>query len=161
MPHSAHSGQLAGGAARLRVRGRVWLATGLVALSAGVGLSGCGESKEEKAEKKVCAAKSDIATKVGSLKALPLAPSSLEQAKADVAGISEDLKQIKEAAPDLTQPRRQEVEKATEQFRTEASEAIEGVKSGGSLSTAETQLKTALQKLGAAYSATLEPIKCS
>jgi ribosomal 50S subunit-associated protein YjgA (DUF615 family) len=140
---------------------RVWLTTGLVAACAGAGLAGCGESKEQKAEKKVCTAKSGIKTKVNSLKSLPLAPSSLEQAKADVTGISEDLKQIKEAAPDLTQPRRQEVEKATEQFRTEANEALEGVKSGGSVSAAETQLRSALQKLGAAYSATLEPIKCS
>ncbi|HXB15974.1 MAG TPA: hypothetical protein VNV44_09565 [Solirubrobacteraceae bacterium] len=161
MPETDHGEPLVTGAGRLRGGGRVWLATGLVALSAGLGLAGCGESKEQKAEKKVCAAKSDISSRLTSLKSLPLAPSSLEQAKTDVTAISEDVKKIKEAAPDLAQQRRQEVEKATEQFGKQASEATEGLKSSGSLSAAQSQVKTALTELQGAYSAALEPIKCS
>ncbi len=161
MPQTGDNEQLGAGAPRFRGRGRVWMATGLAALSAGLGLAGCGESKEQKAEKKVCAAKSDISSQLTSLKSLPLAPSSLEQAKTDVTAISEDVKKIKEAAPDLAQPRRQEVEKATEQFGKQASEATEGLKSGGSLSAAQSQVKTALTQLAGAYSAALEPIKCS
>src|SRR3954452_18910901 len=72
------------------------------------GLSACGESKEEKAEKTVCSARSDIHTRVNSLKSLTPTTASVSQIKTGVTGIVEDLQKIRGAIPDLTGPRKEE-----------------------------------------------------
>ena len=147
---------------RARLAGvRSFAAVGLAATGLALALAGCGESKEEKAEKKVCSARSDIASNVNTLQSLPLAPASLEKAKTSVSAISEDLKQINEAAKDLAPSRKQEVESATQQFTKQASQALEGFTKTGSLASVEAQLKSALQGLGNAYKTALEPVKCS
>ncbi len=134
----------------------------LLALApAALGLFGCGESKEQKAEKSVCAARADIKAKVTSLQSLTPTTASISTLKTDVNGIVEDLKNIRAAIPDLSAPRKEEVTKATESFAKEASEAIGSLKNTGSISSVETALRSALTGLQKSYETTLAPIKCS
>lgn len=146
---------------RARTGLRAYVTAGLAVAALGLALGGCGESKEQKAEKQICSAKADIKTKATSLESLPLAPASIEKAKTELTAISGDLKKINEAARDLAPSRKQEVTTATEQFSKQAGEATEQLKSTGSLGAAEAQLKAALQGLGNAYKSALEPVKCS
>lgn len=140
-------------------RARAWV---LLALApAALGLFGCGESKEQKAEKSVCAARADIKAKVTSLQSLTPTTASISTLKTDVNGIVEDLKNIRAAIPDLSAPRKEEVTKATESFAKEASEAIGSLKNTGSISSVETALRSALTGLQKSYETTLAPIKCS
>jgi Tfp pilus assembly protein PilP len=144
---------------RRAARARAWV---LLALApAAIGLYGCGESKEEKAEKSVCAARSDIKEKVTSLQSLTPTTASISQIKTDVNEIVEDLKTIRDAIPDLASPRKEEVTKATEQFAKEASEAVGSLKTTGSISSVEAELRSALTGLQTAYNTALAPIKCS
>jgi hypothetical protein len=140
---------------------RSFAAAGLAATGLALAIAGCGESKEEKAEKQICSARSDIASNVNTLQSLTLTPSSLEKAKTSVSAISTDLKKMSEGAKDLAPSRKQEIESATQQFSKQASQALEGLKSTGSVGSAEAQLRSALQGLGNAYKTALEPIKCS
>jgi hypothetical protein len=149
---------------RARRRGRPARARVLMALTiapAVLGLYACGESKEEKAEKQVCAARSDISAKVTSLKGLTPTVASVPQIKTDVEAIVEDLKKIRDAIPNLTPTRKSEVKGATEEFGKQASEAVEHLKNTGSVTEAETQLHAALTGLVHAYETALAPIKCS
>jgi Tfp pilus assembly protein PilP len=140
-------------------RARAWV---LLALApAALGLYGCGESKEQKAEKSVCAARADIKAKVTSLQSLTPTTASISTLKTDVNGIVEDLKKIRTAIPDLSAPRKEEVTKATEAFAKEASEAVGSLKNTGSISSVETALRSALTGLQKSYETALAPIKCS
>jgi Tfp pilus assembly protein PilP len=140
-------------------RARLWVA--LAFLAAALGLYGCGESKEQKAEKSVCSARADIKEKVTSLQSLTPTTASITQIKTDVNGIVEDLKKIRDALPDLSAPRREEITKATESFAKQANEAVGSLKSAGSISSVETALRSALTGLKTAYESALAPIKCS
>jgi Tfp pilus assembly protein PilP len=140
-------------------RARTWVMLALV--PAAFGLYGCGESKEQKAEKSVCSAKSDIKDKVASLQSLTPTTASISTLKTDVNAIVEDLKTIRNAIPDLSAPRKEEVTKATETFAKEASEAVGSLKNTGSISSVETALRSALTGLHTSYETALAPIKCS
>lgn len=140
---------------------RAFAAAGLAATGLALAISGCGESKEEKAEKKVCSARSNIASNVNTLQSLPLAPASLEKAKTSVTTIGEEVKKMNEAAKELAPSRKQEIETATSEFSKQASKALEGFNQTGSLASAEAALRGALQGLGTAYKTALEPVKCS
>ena len=127
-----------------------------------LGLSACGgESKEQKAEKTVCTARSDIKTQVTTLKSLTPTTASVTAIKTGVTDIVEDLKKIRDAIPDLSGPRKEEVTKATEQFGKQASEAVSKLKTTGSIASTEAALREALSGLDAAYESALAPIKCS
>jgi uncharacterized protein YoxC len=140
-------------------RARAWAVLALVPVT--LGISACGESKEEKAEKQVCSAKADINTKVTSLKSLTPTTASVSQIKTDVNGIVEDLKTIRSALPDLSSPRKEEVTKATEEFGKEAAEAVSKLKTTGSIASTEAALKEALGGLASAYEKALAPLQCS
>ncbi len=140
---------------------RVRLCVALALVPATLGLYGCGESKEQKAEKSVCSARADIKEKVTSLQSLTPTTASITQIKTDVNGIVEDLKQIRKALPDLSAPRKEEVTKATESFAKQADEAVGSLKSTGSISSVETALRSAVTGLKTAYESALAPIKCS
>lgn len=138
---------------------RAWVLLALV--PAAFGLFGCGESKEQKAEKTVCAARSEIKEKVSSLQSVTPTTASVTEIKTDVNGIVEDLGKIRDALPELSAPRREEITKATEAFAKEASEAVGSLKTTGSVSSVETALRSALTGLQKAYETALAPIKCS
>lgn len=133
----------------------------LALVAAAFAFYACGESKEAKAEKKVCTARSDIKTRVAALQALTPTTTSVSKIKTEVNGIVEDLKTIRGAIPELTPGRKEEVTKATEQFSKQASEAVGSLTSTGSISSVETELRAALKGLGQAYETALAPVKCS
>lgn len=140
-------------------RARAWM---LLALAPAVlGLYACGESKEQKAEKSVCAARADIKTRITTLQSVTPSVASVPQIKTEATAIVEDLKKIREAIPDLAPARKEEATKATELFAKQAGEAVEALKGGTSLSSVETQVKAALNGLVKSYESALAPIKCS
>jgi tRNA/tmRNA/rRNA uracil-C5-methylase (TrmA/RlmC/RlmD family) len=129
-------------------------------------LAGCGESQQEKAQKTalntVCTAKSDIKTRLDTLKTITPSPASLPQLKEEGQAIFEDLKKIKASQSDLAPARKQQVKQATETFQNEVSSILSSVSSlsVNSLSSAGSQLQSALSRLEASYTKALEPIVC-
>jgi hypothetical protein len=135
---------------------------GLCAVRAlAVPLAGCGESKEAKAEKTVCAARAEIETKVTALKAITPSVATLPQYKTDLTAIAENLKKITTASKELAPSRRKTVEQATDTFETEVSAVASNLASSLSVSNAETELKKAVQQLATSYTQALAPLQCS
>jgi hypothetical protein len=143
----------------------VGVAVLLVALV--IPLAGCGESQQEKAQKTalstVCTARSDIKTRLETLKTITPSPVSLPQLKEEGQAIVDDLKKIKDSQSDLAPARKQQVKQATETFQNEVSSILSSVSSLSisSLSSAGSQLQGALSRLQASYAKALEPIACS
>src|SRR2546429_7550206 len=102
------------------------LLVALIALAA-IALGGCGESKQDKAKKTVCEAKADIKTQVQHLSAITPSSAALTEVKNDLTKIGDDLNKIKDAQPDLSPARKQEVEKATQEFATAASSNLSSI----------------------------------
>jgi hypothetical protein len=132
----------------------------VVAMVGALALTGCGESAEAKAKKQVCAARNDIAKQITTLQGLTLSSSSAATAKASFEAIGKDVSQIKSAQPKLEPSRRQQLEAATHTFVTQVNAIASSLASNVSPSTAVTQFKSALSRLGSAYRQTLGPISC-
>src|SRR4051794_21944684 len=79
-------------------------------------LGACGESAQEKAQTKVCDAKTDIGKQVDELKGLTPATVTKDGVVQNLDAIKNDLKDIADAQPDLSSARRSEVETATKTF---------------------------------------------
>jgi hypothetical protein len=126
-----------------------------------VPLTGCGESKQEKAAKSVCAARADIKSRVATLKTLTPSIATLPQIKTEVSAITDDLKQIQSAQGDLEPGRREKVQQATTTFKQQLESVVSNLTSSLSLSGARTQLESALSQLATSYTQALEPIECS
>jgi hypothetical protein len=131
-----------------------------------IALSGCGESQQEKAAKAamntVCAAKSDIKTRLATLKTITPSPAALPQLKAEGTAIFEDLKKIEGAQGALEPARKEQVQKATRDFQHQVTSVLSSVSSltPGSLSSAGAQLQSALSQLQSSYAQALGPIEC-
>ncbi len=138
---------------------RVVLAVLLTAVA--LALGACGESSEEKAKSTVCDARSDIATQVDKLKGLEISTAAVDQAQASLEAIGDDLAKIKDAQGDLADDRRRQVQAANQAFATQVESITSKLGSGLSLSTAKTQLSSAVQQLGTAYQQTFAKIDCS
>jgi ABC-type Zn uptake system ZnuABC Zn-binding protein ZnuA len=124
-------------------------------------LAGCGESKQEKAEKTVCAARAQIQTQLDSLKNVKPSLASLPEIKTDVTAIGNELKKIKDAQGDLSPARKEKVEKALSEFEAQAKSAIEhATPSSLSVSKIETQLKSAVQSLVSGFGTAFKPVEC-
>jgi len=139
------------------------------------GLAACGESStststttpQETATAEVCSARADIAAQIKKLEGLPVATSSITEAKKGLEAITADVHTIKNAQPELAAPRKEQVEAATAAFgQTLASVSSNAAKavllsgSGAGLSSAEAELKAALSELSKSYRQTLGPISC-
>jgi len=125
-------------------------------------LSGCGgESAQAKAEKTVCSARSDIKTRVATLKTLTPSIATVPQIKEEVSAIVDDVKKIQGAQGDLAPARKEQVTHATDTFERDVESVVSNLASSLSLSGASTQLETALRRLGSSYAQALEPITCS
>ncbi|HMD55844.1 MAG TPA: hypothetical protein VKG82_00050 [Solirubrobacteraceae bacterium] len=139
-------------------RGAALLGASLLLLA----LGGCGESKEEKAEKTVCAARTEIKSELEHLSTLTPSTSSLNELKEGATKIEASLKKMTEAEKELSPARKEEVKHATEEFQKSIEEAISGVTKGtSSASQALAAVTTALDTVKAAYTQALAPIKCS
>ncbi len=132
----------------------------LATAAMGVVLAGCGESKEQKAMKAVCSARGDIQTSVNNLKSLTLTTASVNAVKDDLNSIKDNAQKIADNEKNLSSDRKQQVTQATQTFTQELQSIASGLTSNLSLSNAASQVKSAGQKLQAAYTSALAPIDC-
>jgi hypothetical protein len=140
--------------ARARPTTVVVLAVGLLALA------GCGESSQAKANKQVCAARSDISKQIRTLTVLTLSSSSANTARASFEAIGRDVTQIKAAQAKLDSSRKRVVETATHDFVTQVGAIAAALTSNLSPGNAAAQFKAALGQLAGAYNQTLASINC-
>ena len=149
-----------------RTPGRTIAAAGAVLLSTAT-LVACGESAQEKAIANVCSARKSISEQVTKLQGLPLTSSSVEEAKSGLETIGDELKKIRDAQPDLSSSRKEEVEAATarfgEQLKSIGVQFASALAAGTTESAVETtkpKLKLALEALAGDYRQALGPVSC-
>jgi hypothetical protein len=140
---------------------RVLAMLGAILLTTALLLAGCGESKEQKAEKKVCAARTAIAKEVEHLRSLTPSSAALTEVRDGVTKIGGELKQIANAAKDLAPSRKQELVNATEEFAKKFGESLASVAKGSPATQAQAAVQAALTGLKTAYEQALAPVKCS
>jgi hypothetical protein len=128
-------------------------------LMAGIAV-GCGESDEEKAQNDVCDARDDIEKQVNELADLTLSTATVEGVQSNLNAIQDDLETIAGAQGNLNDQRRQEVESANEEFKSELESIASGLTSDLSLSGAEQKLRNAAQQLASSYKQTFAQIDC-
>ena len=133
----------------------------LIVVSCGAfALSACGESKEDKAKKQVCSARSDITKQIDSLKTLTISTSTPDDVKSALNTIKDDVSKMKDAQPDLAPDRKQQVQTATKTFESQLQQIVPSTVNGLSVTNAKTQIQSAVTSLEAAYKQALEPINC-
>jgi Rad3-related DNA helicase len=133
----------------------------VLVLLACFGLAACGESKEDKAMSSVCDARADISKQVDHLKSLTIGTATVDDVQNSLKAIGDDLSKIKDAQGDLSGSRKQQVQDANAKFSSQIKEIGSTVGRSLSLSSAKTQLQSALSQLADAYKTTLGPIDCS
>ena len=133
----------------------------VLALLATLGVAACGESKEDKAMKSVCSARGDIRKQVDHLKGLTISTATVDDVQASLKAIGDDLSKIADAQGDLSDERRQQVQKANEAFKSQVQSITGSLGKSLSLSDAKTQLSSALQQLASAYEQSFASIDCS
>jgi hypothetical protein len=138
------------------MRRAVAVALALVALS----VAGCGESEQEKAQKQVCGARSDIGKQVDELKGLTVGTATVDGVRANVDAIRADVKDIRDAQGTLSDERRTEVKAATDRFTASFAAIARGVTSDLSLGDAKSRLTAAAHDLAGAYADSLGKIDC-
>jgi valyl-tRNA synthetase len=135
----------------------VWIVAGAVV---GGAVAGCGESKEKKAMKAVCSARSEIQKSVENLRSLTLTSASGSGVKNDISTIQTNVQKIVENEKALSGNRKQQVSTATKKFGQQLQTIASGLTSNLSLSNAASQVKSAGDSLLAAYRSALAPIDC-
>jgi hypothetical protein len=132
-----------------------------------LGLAACGESSEEKADKKVCSAVNEIRGQIKKLETLPISSNFPNEARASVEAIDSSASKIKEAAPDISSARKEELNAANRAFQTEIASITASVVSAtksanldAALKAAEPRIKAALSKLSSEYKKAFEALKC-
>jgi hypothetical protein len=136
------------------------IAAVLLLLAAGTA-AGCGESEEEKAQNEVCDARDDIQKQVNELSNLTLSSATVEGVQGNLNAIQDDLQKIGDAQGNLNDERKQQVESANKQFKSQLDSIASGLTSDLSLSGAEQKLRTATQQLANSYKQTFAKIDCS
>lgn len=129
-------------------------------LVAVLGVGACGESKQDKAQKKVCSARADISKQVNELKSLTPTTATIDGVRQNVNAIQDDLKDIASAQGTLSDQRRSQVKAATSQFTAQLQSIVQQALKSLSLSDARTQLQAAVSDLASAYSSSLGKIDC-
>jgi PBP1b-binding outer membrane lipoprotein LpoB len=124
-------------------------------------LVGCGSSASDKAKTEVCNSRADIQKQIESLKGLPLAPSSISAAKDTLKAIKADIKTIAGAQPDLAGDRKQQVQQANTQFKSQLQQIATNFTQNLSLTNAQQQVNTAINQLTTAYKQSLGKVNCS
>jgi hypothetical protein len=132
----------------------------LIALLATLGLSACGQSKQDKAKTTVCDARADISKQVDKLKGLTVSTVTVDGVQSSLKAIQSDLSKIKDAQGDLSGDRRTQVQDATKTFTSQVQSIAGSVGKSTSLSEAKAQLTGALQQLGDAYKQSFAKVDC-
>jgi dsDNA-specific endonuclease/ATPase MutS2 len=131
----------------------------LLVLAAGA-VVGCGESDEEKAQNQVCDARADLQKQVNELSNLTLSTATVDGVQKNLNAIDDDLKKISDAQGNLNEERKQEVESANRQFKSQLESIAQGLTSNLSLGGAEQKLRTAAQQLASSYKQTFAKVDC-
>jgi hypothetical protein len=133
-----------------------------IALTVALGLAACGgESAEERAQKQVCSARADIKKQVDELKSTTISTASLDGVQQNLQAIGKSLSTIAGAQKDLKGDRKQDVQAATQAFKTEVASVGRELVTSLSAADAKQQIQTALQGLATSYRKALAPIDCS
>ena len=132
----------------------------VAALTLAFGLAGCGESKEDKAQKAVCSARADINAQVDELKGMSVTTATLDRARANLKAIGDGLAKIATAQGDLTGERKEAAQKASQTFKSEVAGTTRELVTSVSLSDGKQQIQAALEGLASSYQAALAPLDC-
>lgn len=132
----------------------------LAAIAAAVTFAACGESAEDKAQAAVCSARADIKQQVDELKGMSATTATANGVEANLRAIRGGLEKIAGAQDDLKGDRRQEVQEASQAFRSDVTALSRELLTSVSLSDGKQQVQAALQGLAASYEAALAPIDC-
>jgi hypothetical protein len=138
------------------------LLSSVLAVAAITGLvAGCGQSKEDKAKKAVCSARSEIKKSVDNLSSLTLTTASVSAIKDNLSSIQTNLTKIVDNEKNLASDRKEKVTSATQAFGQQLKTIASGLTSNLSLSNAAGQVEKAATSLQSAYTSALAPINCS
>jgi uncharacterized phage infection (PIP) family protein YhgE len=123
-------------------------------------LSGCGESKEEKAHDKACDAVADINTQVKQLQSYTLATVTSDKVSNNLDTIQQDVSDIKSALPDLSSSLKSQLSSATDTFSSKLSSVIDTLGQSTSVQSAATQINAAADQLAAGYREAFARVSC-
>ncbi|MEP6954034.1 MAG: hypothetical protein ABI950_08255 [Solirubrobacteraceae bacterium] len=133
----------------------------VVVLALALVVSACGgESADKKAQKTVCSARANIKQQVDALTSATITTASVDGVKANLKSIGDSLMQMTQAQKDLKGNRKQQVQAASQTFRSEVSDVARQLGKSVTLSAGAQQIKTALQGLASGYEKALAPIDC-
>ncbi len=134
----------------------------VVVLALVLTVSACGgDSAEERAQKKVCSARADIKKQVDDLKSTTISTVTVDGVQSNLQAIGKSLSQMAEAQKDLKGDRKQEIQAATQSFKSAVTSVGRNLITSLSASDAKEQIQTALQGLATSYQKALAPIDCS
>jgi hypothetical protein len=117
-------------------------------------------SAQNEATSQVCSARDDIQTQVKTLTSLNAGSTTKADVTSALTAIETDLQKIKNAQPQLTSNRKQQVQDAATAFGTQLKDILKQTVSGLTKTDAQTQAKTAAASLDSAVKQSLEPIQC-
>lgn len=129
-------------------------------LAAGLALTACGESAEDKASTQVCDARADIKKQLDELGGLTISTATVDGVTANLQAIRTDLGTIADAQGKLNEDRKKQVQAANQAFKEQVTSVVQSVGKSLSLTEAESQLRTALAQLADSYKQTLGVIDC-
>jgi hypothetical protein len=123
--------------------------------------AGCGESKEDRAQSDVCAARVSIQKSIDSLKGLTPTTATTDEIRQNLDAIRKDLGTMRSAQGDLNADRRSEVQAANAQFVDVIRSVAQSVLRSTSAGEAATEVKQGAGQLQATYKSALSPIDCN
>jgi hypothetical protein len=132
-----------------------------LAVAALLAVAACGESKQDKAKKQVCSARSDIQKQVNDLKSLTPSTVTVDKVKSSLNSIQDSLKKIRDAQGDLNAERRKQVQAANQEFTSALQSIVGEFGQSLSLSQAASQLQSARTQLSDAYQKSFARVDCS
>jgi transposase len=132
-----------------------------IAVATALTLAACGgDSKQEKAQNKVCDAKAEIAKQVDTLQGLTISTATTDQVQKSLSAIGSALTQIKNAQGDLSDERKQQVQEANKAFESEVKGIVSNIGQSTSISDAASQMQTAMRELASSYKASFDRVDC-
>jgi outer membrane lipopolysaccharide assembly protein LptE/RlpB len=124
--------------------------------------AGCGgDSDQERAQSQVCDARADIQKSIDSLRDLTLSTATADGLRQQLEGIRKELGTIRDAQGDLSADRRNQLQKANDQFADTIKNVAQTVLRSTSAQDASATVEQAADQLESTYKSTLSPIDCS